>query len=207
VAAVLHQVVVHDVRDDVVTELPLDEAHDPLPVANDVVLADHLGPGGEDRDLAPVGVLLGDRHEEVEVVAPDHRPRAVRHDPDAMADEEVAVGVPVAADEPVGAPEDDLAAGDEVPLKPLLLPGSAGGREAIARVADVLADGDRRVFQDAVVAEGGGRGLVGLQAQGRAGVEGAVFDHYAALARDLQIEGGVSRPLGPVVRGAAGQAA
>ena len=40
VAAVLHQVVIDDVGDDVVTELPLDEAHDPLAVADDVVLAE-----------------------------------------------------------------------------------------------------------------------------------------------------------------------
>src|SRR5262249_5772732 len=121
VAAVLHQVVIHDVRDDVVPELPLDEAHDPLAVADDVVLTDHVGAGGEHRDLAPVGVFLRDRHEQVEVIASDHRAGAAGHDADAMADQEVAVGVPVAADQPVVAPEDDLAAGNEVPLKPLLL--------------------------------------------------------------------------------------
>ena len=59
-----------------------------------------------------------------------------------------------------------------------------------------------------VVAEGGGRGVVGLQVQCRAGVEGAVLDRDAALARDLQIERGIIPA--PVTRSSAcppGQAA
>src|SRR5262249_57580443 len=118
----------------------------------------------------------------------------------------VAVRVAGARGEPVRPPEHGFAARDEVALEQLPLPRVARGGEAVPRVADVLADRDRGVLEDRIVAEARSRGAVGLELDGGASVKRATLDRDAALARDLQFERGGARPADPAVRRALRQA-
>src|SRR5579872_681223 len=123
----------------------------------------------------------------MKIISANDSPFAVGVDADAVPDEEVAVFVAIASDKPVRRTEDGLAARNEISLKDLAPAGSAGGDEAVARVANVLANGHGRSVEDRVIADRGGRVLVCLQRNPRAGVERAVLDRDAAFPGDFQV--------------------
>ena len=86
-----------DVADHVVADLAFGELHDPFAVANDVVL--QQAPARIDgRDLAPIGKLGVPRHQDVQVVAANDARVAAGQNLHAVADEQIALGVRLAAD-------------------------------------------------------------------------------------------------------------
>ncbi len=68
--AILDEVVIVDIANHVVTELTLHESHNPFAVADNVVFA-QIAAGIDRRDLAIVGEFVINRHEEMQVVAPN----------------------------------------------------------------------------------------------------------------------------------------
>jgi hypothetical protein len=185
-AAVLHEVVVVDVADHVVAELPLDHPHDPLAVPDHVVLGQRALGGRERRDLAPPGVLRRSGHEDVDVVPADHGPFPVGEDPPPEADDEVRVLVRVAPDPPVRARHVHVRAVDPVPLEKLGGLRRAGGGERGLGQVDHLVDGYGRVLPHDVVGEPRTGVPVEPEVDRAARVERAPLDH------DLRLAGGVN---------------
>ncbi len=67
-AAILDQVVIVNIADHIISELTLDEAHDPFPVADHVVFTE-IAAGIDRGNLAIVGEFLINRHEQLQIVA------------------------------------------------------------------------------------------------------------------------------------------
>src|SRR5665213_4586999 len=110
-AAVAHEIVVIDVADDVIADFAVEDLDDPFPIANDI-LFQQIAAGIYRGNLAPIGILVVSRHQDVKVVAADNTGISSGDNFHAQADQDIAVVGLFASDEPVSRFENNVGAVD-----------------------------------------------------------------------------------------------